>query len=270
MANLTTLVGLRNERGNLKGKLEGLSAPGDAFERLITELKSVERPFLDDQLQQCYDAKAGLEDKSKAKREELGKLSEQIQSAEQTSLLEDLFVERQNLASQIKIHAEQWMIGRLALTLMTNARSVYEKERQPEVTKWAGNFLRTMSDGEYTGILQNMDNEAYMLLDGDGIQKTVPWNRALQDQVYLALRMALVKQHATSHEPLPVIMDDVLVNCDKDRVAGATRAIVELAREFQVFYFTCHTATQDLLQAYEPNCDCIAIHEGRFVRLASR
>ncbi len=270
MANLTTLVKLRNERGNLKGKLEGLSAPGDAFERLITELKLVQRPYLDDQLQQCFDAKAGLEDKSKAKREELGKLSEQIQSAEQMSLLEDLFGEKQNLASQIKIHAEQWMIGRLALTLMTNARSVYEKERQPEVTKWAGNFLRTMSDGEYTGILQNMDNEAYMLLDSDGIQKTVPWNRALQDQVYLALRMALVKQHATSHEPLPVIMDDVLVNCDKDRVAGATRAIVELAREFQVFYFTCHTATHDLLQAYAPNCDCIAIHERRFVRLASR
>ncbi len=251
----------------IKSQLEGLSAPGEPYEKLISELRTLDRPALDERLESAVDLSVAIRDSLNARRQELGRLEQQIATAEQSSEIADLLAKKETISTQIRVQAEQWMINKIAVSLMANARKAYERERQPEVTKWAGSFLSIMSGGEFSGILLNMETEEYELLDAAGLKKTVPWNRALQDQVYLALRMAIVKQHATSHEPLPIIMDDVLVNCDHDRVEGATRAVAALAKEFQVFYFTCHAPTQELLRAYEPTCDCVVLDDGKFRRL---
>ncbi len=250
----------------IKSQLEGLSAPGEPYERLISELSTIQRPMLDEQVEEANERVVTLRSSLDEKRQELGRLEQQISTAEQSSEIAELLIQKESLSAQIAAQAEQWMIDKIAVNLMTNARQAYERERQPEVTKWAGSYLSIMSGNEYSGILLNMENEEYVLQDGSGKPKDVPWNRALQDQVYLALRMAIVRQHASTHEPLPVIMDDLLVNCDHDRVEGATRAVTELAREFQVFYFTCHAPTQQLLRVYDPGCDCVVLQDGRFRR----
>ena len=47
----------------------------------------------------------------------------------------------------------------------------------------------------------------------------------------------------TSEEPLPIVMDDILVNFDDDRAARAARSIEALSRICQIIYFTCHPTT---------------------------
>ena len=47
----------------------------------------------------------------------------------------------------------------------------------------------------------------------------------------------------TSGEPLPIVMDDILVNFDADRAERAARSIEELSGTCQVIYFTCHEST---------------------------
>ena len=42
-------------------------------------------------------------------------------------------------------------------------------------------------------------------------------SRGTQEQLYLALRLAHIRNHAAQAAALPVIMDDVLVNFDPDR-----------------------------------------------------
>jgi len=59
----------------------------------------------------------------------------------------------------------------------------------------------------------------------------------------------------TSGEPLPIVMDDILVNFDQDRAARAARSIEQLSRTCQIIYFTCHPSTPlepDLEHDLEP------------------
>ncbi len=73
-----------------------------------------------------------------------------------------------------------------------------------------------------------------------------------RDQLYLALRLASVERHCASDGPMPVILDDVLVNFDDDRAAAALRVLVDLSQTTQVLVFTHHQRVLDLARAVLP------------------
>jgi len=50
-------------------------------------------------------------------------------------------------------------------------------------------------------------------------------------------------------EPLPIVMDDCLVNFDPARAASLAALLAERAREGQALVFTCHPETAELMQA---------------------
>ena len=75
----------------------------------------------------------------------------------------------------------------------------------------------------------------------------IHWSDGLADQVYLAVRLGLAREFSRHAEPLPVILDDVLVKFDPRRRRGAARVILEFAREQQVLLFTCHPEFQKII-----------------------
>lgn len=57
--------------------------------------------------------------------------------------------------------------------------------------------------------------------------------------VELARRMAFVDAMYTAEKPF-IILDDPFVNLDSDKVDGAMKFLDEIAKSYQVIYFTCH------------------------------
>ncbi len=43
-----------------------------------------------------------------------------------------------------------------------------------------------------------------------------------RDQLYLALRLASLEHHARTGEPMPLILDDILIHFDDDRARAAS------------------------------------------------
>ncbi len=66
------------------------------------------------------------------------------------------------------------------------------------------------------------------------------------EQLYLSLRFALAEQLATT-SPLPLLLDDILVNSDPGRGPRMSRAIGHVAERQQVFMFTCHPWVVEML-----------------------
>jgi hypothetical protein len=74
-------------------------------------------------------------------------------------------------------------------------------------------------------------------------------SRGTREQLFLALRLALVEQFARRGARLPVVLDDVLVNFDRRRAAAAARALAQFAAGGQqVIVFTCHRHTVRMLR----------------------
>ncbi|MCA9658063.1 MAG: hypothetical protein KC486_06950, partial [Myxococcales bacterium] len=73
-----------------------------------------------------------------------------------------------------------------------------------------------------------------------------------REQLFLALRLAYVLEYCDRAEPLPVIIDDVLVNFDRARARSTLEALCEVARSTQVLLFTCHHHIVDLTRVVAP------------------
>lgn len=71
-------------------------------------------------------------------------------------------------------------------------------------------------------------------------------------QLYLALRIALLMEADNVGRAIPILADDILVNFDSARRVGAAEALAELARRRQVILFTCHEEIVETLRAADP------------------
>jgi uncharacterized protein YhaN len=54
------------------------------------------------------------------------------------------------------------------------------------------------------------------------------------------MRLASVEAYLETHEPIPFIVDDILLNFDNARAMAALPALADLSRRTQVIFFTHH------------------------------
>ncbi|WP_437741516.1 AAA family ATPase [Sorangium sp. So ce1504] len=73
-----------------------------------------------------------------------------------------------------------------------------------------------------------------------------------RDQLYLALRLASLEHHARTGEPIPLILDDILIHFDDDRARAALAVLGELAGTTQVLFFTHHARLCELAREAVP------------------
>ena len=72
------------------------------------------------------------------------------------------------------------------------------------------------------------------------------------DQLYLALRLASLETYLKNNEPMPFIVDDILIRFDDKRATAALQVLAELSTKTQVIFFTHH---QHLVELTETNID---------------
>jgi uncharacterized protein YhaN len=80
------------------------------------------------------------------------------------------------------------------------------------------------------------------------------------DQLYLALRLASLETYLEKNDPVPLIVDDVLIQFDDNRAAAALRALADLSLRTQVIMFTHHEHVRQLAkECVEP--DRLILHD---------
>ena len=97
-----------------------------------------------------------------------------------------------------------------------------------------------------------MDDEAVIVGVRPGGRKTLGvegMSSGSRDQLYLAMRIAYLEHWLSDHEPIPFIVDDVLLNFDDNRAIAALKVLGELSRQTQVIFFTHHAHILELARS---------------------
>jgi uncharacterized protein YhaN len=191
---------------------------------------------------------AAVEDEERAVHASIGELTARIRGLEASA---DLGAARQELAAlqgQARALARSWASTALAGRLLAETRRRYERERQPDVVKAAQEYFRQITNGRYERITAP-PGDASVRVESETGEQLLPseLSRGTVEQLYLALRFGLIEEFARHAEPLPVVMDDILVNFDEVRAARAAAAIGQLAATHQVIFFTCRKETATAL-----------------------
>lgn len=140
----------------------------------------------------------------------------------------------------------------LAREALGAALARWEEEGQPRVYRRASELLARMTDGSWPTVRPDAQG-AVVVADALGaVRAPHLLSSGTRQQLYLALRIALLETAADVGRGIPVLCDDVLVDFDERRRIAAVRALAELARTRQVILFTCHQDVASLVQRVDP------------------
>ena len=177
-------------------------------------------------------------------------------------------IKSEELREEANLLAKEWARYRIAEHLLARARERFEQEQQPEVVKHAGRFFATITENAYKGVYKPLGEETVYALSADGTQRRPEdLSRGTAEQLYLSLRLGHILSHSAHNESLPVIMDDIMVNFDPFRAANTAKTITELSTHNQVFLFTCHPQTVELMQRQDTDLSVFSVQDGELRKL---
>ena len=170
-----------------------------------------------------------------AARKELAQLDG---SAEVGILTEELSRKR----SQLAVEVDRYLPLVLARHVLNDAVRRFEKENQPEMIATVSRLLRQMTGGKYVEFDRSGGSRQTVLIrQSNGVEKTPDQlSTGTREQLYLAIRLAYVLHYCKKNQPLPIVIDDVLVNFDEQRTRQTLMALADIAESAQVLFFTCH------------------------------
>ncbi|MBU6452738.1 MAG: AAA family ATPase [Cyanobacteria bacterium REEB67] len=159
----------------------------------------------------------------------------------------------QTLMAKIASASEQYARVHIARALMKQCVARYREKNQSPVLKRASEVFESLTLGSFVGLREDYSDKGESILVGVRPDSTLVGLGAMSegtcDQAYLALRLASLELYLQNHEPLPFIVDDILVNFDDGRSLAALSILVELSRRTQVIFFTHHAHLIDLATA---------------------
>ena len=222
-------------------QMQVISGPGDALEEFRNTLSKTDIQTIRNEVRK---READLEELD-ARRSELDTERGAIQtrlgdlaSEEDSSRLQ---LERHSLSEELHGHARDWAVRTIAESLIRQAQSKFEKERQPDVIRHAERFFLDVTDGAYQAMYSPLGSSDINVRDTVGnIRTPQQLSRGTREQLFLALRFGLILELGQRSERLPVIVDEALVNFDPTRGTKAAGSFIDLSETNQVLVFTCH------------------------------
>jgi uncharacterized protein YhaN len=193
-------------------------------------------------------------------RHEAGRVAERITLMERSEERSRALARQEVVLAKIDASAEVWAVVTLCKTLLDETRKVYENDRQPEVLRHASRFFKTMSEARYSRVVAPLDGTELQVERHDGV-RLLPQSlsRGTAEQLYLAMRFALLRDYAGHIDPLPVVFDDVFVNFDPQRTRNTLQAVAELAETHQILLFSCHPHVLAMAQEIVPGLTVFAL-----------
>ena len=140
---------------------------------------------------------------------------------------------------------------RLALlaAAVAAAERAYRDEHQSPLLEKASDYLAGITNGRYDRLIADDSTgegaSLHVRRSGEDFPVAVghPLSRGTLQQIYLALRLAMVDQvEGADAERLPLFMDEMFVNWDPSRTDRGMAVLREIGRSRQVFLFTADPA----------------------------
>lgn len=247
---------LHRRRNDLEAKrlaardhLQRISGPGEPLESLTAELRAVDRQTVDTEIRRLEEERAQADSAIEELSTERGSIQTERNGLMDEAESSALRVQRNVLLEQIQVRAHEWTKLTIAQNLLEEARRKFEQERQPGVVRHAQKFFADITQGRYRQVYAPLGQQTITVNDSNGFRKDPSQlSRGAREQLFLSLRFGLIRELGQRTEPLPVVVDEVLVNFDRDRAFRAALAFMELSRTNQVLVFTCHPSVVGLFQ----------------------
>ncbi len=207
------------------------------------------------------DVKSKMEDCSKARDKELQEFANakaNLERLEKQTGSHILSAQRELLKSQCLEQAKEFAMLTLAKAVLETTIKNYRKNNQDPLLMNANAYLKTLTNNSLVEIVptdadgkkslqllrfgsEDKDAITFVADNIDAEEGSTFLSDGTADQLFLALRLAGIENNlAKLEEPLPVILDDILINFDDARALSTLRCLAGFSSKTQVILFTHH------------------------------
>jgi len=252
---------LQRERRELKLRLEAGRTP-EQVRRIIGLLESVDAEALALKLKNAEEALDITRREHARLLEQKGRLAQALNHLSQEAEREDARIRLAERESRLAELAERYAVLALGDRLLQKTKAVFEAERQPEVLRLASRFFSQMTAGAYARIFVPVDTMQVQAVTKEGRAIDSPFlSRGTREQLYLAMRLALAET-VSRDAPLPLVLDDLFVHFDRERLMSTLPVLEEISARRQVIVLTCHPHIAEAIGRLLPSAATVRM-EGR-------
>jgi len=185
---------------------------------------------------------AGIQAELRGLLEKRGRLNEQLESLAADRRMASKQIDLAVLESRLEEAIHHWQVLATTCHMLDVIRDAYQQHRQPETLQEASLYLDRLTQGRYRRVWTPLGDRSLRVDDAEGRALAVEaLSRGTREQLFLSLRLALASSYARRGSPLPLVLDDVLVNFDAERAKAAAAVLRDFAAEgHQLLVFTCH------------------------------
>jgi uncharacterized protein YhaN len=244
---------LISDRQNSVNTINSIMGPGK-LETVLSYFREHGKAQAETKLLEIQDNIEEVESKIKTNRTRAGEIKNEISRIESGSDMASVLTAIETSGQNLRTAVSDWLSGRLAIELLDEVRTRFENEKQPAVIKNARDIFSSVTGGKYEKVHVSLDNSGVHVFDNKGAMKTTEQlSRGTKEQLLISLRLGFIKEYEKQAEPLPLIIDEVLVNFDSERARHMANVLHGFASDRQILMFTCHPHTIDLFEGKDVN-----------------
>jgi uncharacterized protein YhaN len=183
-------------------------------------------------------------------RDQRQTVQNEIQAQDGSALAANAAEEAEQQLATMVSGVEQYLRLQIAALILEQRIEDYRKKNQAPVLARAGELFSKLTLGSYANLRDELDESGKPILQGvrpnDEVVSVDGMSDGTRDQLYLSLRLATLEQHLSRGEPMPFVVDDILIGFDDNRTRICLEVLGELAVSTQVLLFTHHRRVLEL------------------------
>ncbi len=202
-------------------------------------------------VQQLEAELAQIDHDLQAAHEQLGRAKSELQELAADRRSVSLRFEREQIAADLARQMETWCSLDLSIEAVDHIRHRLERYAQSETLQLASQYLDRLTCGKYPNVWSPL-GERHLCIDDDAEQtlRIQQLSTGTREQLFLAIRLAMIRRFADEGIELPMVLDDVFVNFDQIRTEAAVDTILDFADQGQqILLFTCHLHLAHMFEA---------------------
>lgn len=184
--------------------------------------------------------------------EQLGTIKQELKALSSDRQASRTRLELQQTGERLQNAWEDWYATAVSADTLDIVSAMFEQSHQPEMLAAAIPFLESLTLGKYHRLWTQLGRRQLFIDEENGTPRPAEQlSGGTREQLFLAIRLAMVKAFARQGIELPMVLDDVTVNFDQERSEAAVKTLLDFVSDGQqVLVFTSHLHFAQMFQKH--------------------
>jgi len=224
---------------------------GQTLAERAAEIEGVDADLLGAQIDSFENDLRELNRQKEEKGRELYELEAKLAQMDGNDRAAEAAEQATLVGAEVGQAVQRYLRVKLAGALLRRRIEEHRRNSQSPVLALANTFFQRITGGRFSELATDFDVDQQILVGvrTDGTKVRVEeMSDGTRDQLYLALRLAHLDHELGrgGREPMPLVLDDLLMNFDDERAAATLQLLAELSDRTQIIYFTHHAHLLEL------------------------